>query len=598
MKCKLVDRCHSQWYRAEKPNECTYDCCYRVLDIELYPAPVKTKEGTKWGYINNMGKLVISTEFDYAYDFQDNGLAVVQIGNLSGLINSSGQFIMRPIYESINEFSEGRAAVIDKDGFKVIDATGRQLTKKAYSYIGSYKQGRVIYADDVEGKYSYGYLDLLGREVISAKFQNAYEFQNGKAIVGLSENKVAQIGLNGQILNTYNYAFVGDQGEGLLPFKNVDSQLYGYIDESGKVVIKPQFTNALSFSGGVAVVNAGENYTNKYGLIDKSGNYLIKPLYNTINLLGEERAAVGKAIDEEKPFLGSKFALADTSGSILTDFKFNDIQSFKGSFASAEDNKNMFFIDRNGKIVNTLPIVSGSGSLSFTGELIKAFIDNRTSYYSKNGSLVWKQNNVIPIDSRYKVIEEKYKPNKSYVVYYPQVAGMQNNKLQQNVNLKLKELSNIVPVEPDVQLEESYDGDFSIEFFKKNLLVFELDSYTFPLGAAHGMPGRVYPKINLVDGNFYELKDLFKTDSNYDKVLSDIIGTMIKTDPQYSYVFTDTYKGISPDQLFYIDENNLYILFTPYEIAPYAAGFPIFRIPFTSIMNIINMNGEFWKAFN
>jgi hypothetical protein len=42
----------------------------------------------------------------------------------------------------------------------------------------------------------------------------------------------------------------------------------------------------------------------------------------------------------------------------------------------------------------------------------------------------------------------------------------------------------------------------------------------------------------------------------------------------------------------------LYIYFTPYEIAPYAAGFPTFKIPFTQILNIIDEEGEFWKAFN
>jgi hypothetical protein len=159
-------------------------------------------------------------------------------------------------------------------------------------------------------------------------------------------------------------------------------------------------------------------------------------------------------------------------------------------------------------------------------------------------------------------------------------------------------LSQVKNVPANVQLEASYTGDFSVEFFKKNLLVLELDAYDFPFGAAHGMPSRVYPHIDLVSGSFYELKDLFKRNSNYVKVLSDIIGNQIKTDPQYEYVFPDTYKGIKPDQPFYVDENNLYIYFTPYEIAPYAAGFPTFKIPFKDIASIINEQGSFWKAFN
>lgn len=42
------------------------------------------------------------------------------------------------------------------------------------------------------------------------------------------------------------------------------------------------------------------------------------------------------------------------------------------------------------------------------------------------------------------------------------------------------------------------------------------------------MPSKIYTKIDLTTGEFYELKDLFKEDSDYVKVLSDIIGEQIK----------------------------------------------------------------------
>lgn len=112
------------------------------------------------------------------------------------------------------------------------------------------------------------------------------------------------------------------------------------------------------------------------------------------------------------------------------------------------------------------------------------------------------------------------------------------------------------------------------------------------------MPSKIYPHIDLVSGKFYELKALFKLNSNYVKVLSDNIGEQIKNNPEYSYVFPDAYKGIQEDRPFYVGKDALYIYFYPYEIAPYAAGFPTFKIPYKDIMNIINANGEFWRAFN
>jgi hypothetical protein len=130
------------------------------------------------------------------------------------------------------------------------------------------------------------------------------------------------------------------------------------------------------------------------------------------------------------------------------------------------------------------------------------------------------------------------------------------------------------------------------------LLVLELNGYQFYFGAAHGMPTMIYPSIDLVSGSFYELKDLFKPGSNYVNIISDIIAQQIKNDPQYSYIFPDEYKGIAGDQPFFVKEDALYIYFTPYEIAPYAAGFPTFRIPYTELMSIIDTEGSFWQSFH
>jgi len=63
-------------------------------------------------------------------------------------------------------------------------------------------------------------------------------------------------------------------------------------------------------------------------------------------------------------------------------------------------------------------------------------------------------------------------------------------------------------------------------------------------------------------------------------------------------VFPDTYEGIQEDQKFYLGKDALYIYFDPYEIGPFVAGFPTFKIPYANIKNIIDINGELWKSFN
>jgi hypothetical protein len=572
-----------------------------TLPSHVYPAAVSTINGVKWGYIDAKGRFVISPRYGYAEEFQENGLAIVQVKDLSGVINRTGRYVIEPVYFSITSFSEGRAAVIDSDqGFQVMDESGRMLTSKHYNFIGSYQNGRALFQPaGTQEKLLYGYLDRQGQEVIPAQFEAGGDFKDDKAVVQIKEGEYALIGPDGERLQTYLYAYVGPLGDGLLEFRQTTDGPYGYISETGTVVIPPKYTWAQPFENGRAVVGASADpIPGNIGLIDKKGNFLIKPEYDDIQLLGEGRAAVGKAKVKDKPYLGSTYAIADIDGRFLSDFVYQDVTRYQNGYASGNDGRRTFFIDRAGQIVSSLPIVSGAGTMSMIGSLVKANVDRRISYYDRTGKLIYAQNSVIPLAGPYRVRQEKYAPNKDYNVYYPQMEGMATPSAQERVNRQLKELSQVKPIDPNQQLDYSYSGDFSVFFFKDHLVVLELTGYEYPFGAAHGMPSRVYAHVDLQTGRIFQLKDLFKPGSNYVKVLSDIIGEQIKNDPQYDYVFPDAYKGIKPDQPFYVTEEALSIYFAPYEIAAYAVGFPTFTIPYKEIMTIIDLNGSFWKSFH
>ncbi|MGE5703597.1 MAG: WG repeat-containing protein, partial [Clostridia bacterium] len=568
--------------RAAYPSQAAWRALIQQIRFQLlqrsvgpFRASLKTTEGTKWGYINDKGQFIISPRYDYADDFQENGLAMVIQRERSGLINRQGQYVVAPKYDSISRFSEGRASVTDDKGTWVMDEQGKILTAEPYDFIAMYQNGRATFSVTKEGMGRYGYLDRDGKVVIPARYENGTDFHNDKAVVKVKEGEYALIGKNGERLQTYRYPFVGPLGDGLLAFQQQENGPYGYIDEKGSVVIKPTFSEAQPFQAGRAVVNAAKEITdpNQYGLIDKQGAYRIRPEYNLILMLGEGRVSVGKAKDAQKPYMGSLFAIADTDGRFLTDFRYNDVQDYHDGLASANDDQQTFFIDRQGQIVRNLPVLPGIGSVSLEGNVVRADIELRTAYYDRNGKLIWQQNTVIPLTNQYRVREEKYRPNKDYIVYYPQVEGMVDQEAQNRINQRLKSMSQVKPVPGNVQLDYSYTGDFSVEFFKKNLVVLQLLGYNFPAGAAHGMPSQVYAHVDLARGNMYELKDLFKPNSNYVNVLSEIVGTMIKTDPKYSYVFPGSYTGIKPNQPFYVNENALYLYFEPYEIGPYVAGF-------------------------
>jgi hypothetical protein len=566
---------------------------FAVRAVYLFPAIVKMAGGSKWGYIDTNGEFEISPMYDHASDFQDNDLAIVRLLDRDGVIDSSSYFIVKPKYDTINPFSEGRATVIDSKGFRVIDESGKEITSKSYSFIDDFKEGRALIADTNEkGRYLYGYLNRRGKEILPLEYESASEFNQEKAVVQMKDGNYALIGLTGKIIKKYPYAFVGDYGEGMLSFKQSQNEKFGFIDEKGNIVIEPQFSGVQSFKNGRAIVNIADDYQNQYGLINRNGKFIIKPNYNHLIGLGENRFALGKAYNPEKPFLGSTYSVADGDGHLLTGFIYNQISDYKDGFASAYNDQFTFFIDKTGIRAESLPMVSGSGTLTFDKTLIKGEIDYRLFYLKSDGELVWEQNTLIPLSNGKMIMEHKFKPNKDYLVYFPQIKGMAE------INLALRVLAGVKEVPSNKQLESNYVGDFNVPFHHKNLVVIEIIGYNYPFGAAHGMPVQKYAHIELEKGQMYQLKDLFKNNSPYVKVISAIIGDQIESNEKYSYVFPNSYKGIKADQPFFINEEGLNIYFEPYEIAPYAAGFPTFTIPFDELKDFINHNGQFWNSFH
>ncbi|WP_019910060.1 WG repeat-containing protein [Paenibacillus sp. HW567] len=564
----------------------------------LHPAPFNLKEGTLWGYINNEGRTVIEPRYEYAEEFQANGLAIVQRKDKSGLIDSTGREKVKPIYSFIAPFSEGRAVVSDAKGYTFIDEKGKEVTPARYDYLNSLHEGRALFSRQSPSDGSrYGYLDAQGKEVLPAVYEDGGDFEDGMALVKIKAGEFALINPQGVVQHTYNYPFVGNPGEGLLAFQAEENGKYGYLRTDGTIAIPPQFTSALPFSGGRAVINTAPDFGNAYGLIDMQGKPVIPATYDVVLQLGEDRVALGTPLVADQPYRGARYVIADAvTGRILTNHPLLGVNNYQNGLASVYDAKDTYFIDKTGNKSAQPPVVPGSGTLSFSGSLIRADVDLRTAYYDRKGKLVWRQNDVIPLRPPYSVLEKKYHPNRDYLVYYPVVEGIAITNVSREVNDKLRSLS--LAEGAGTAQDFSYTGDFSVSFFRKILLVLELNGYRFPFGAAHGMPTKIYTHINLKNGKFYKLGDLFKPGSRYVQKLSEIVGKQIATDPQYSYVFPDSYKGITADQPFFVDGEALYLYFAPYEIAPYSAGFPTFRIPYAEIMGLISTEGEFWQSFH
>jgi hypothetical protein len=113
---------------------------------------------------------------------------------------------------------------------------------------------------------------------------------------------------------------------------------YGYIDKTGKLVIKSQFREVKNFSQGLAAVKIAD----KWGYTNKTGKLVIKPEFSNARSFSEGLAAVK---------LDDKWGYVDTTGKMVVTPEFNDTYGFFEELAAIQINSRWGYIDRTGKFV-------------------------------------------------------------------------------------------------------------------------------------------------------------------------------------------------------------------------------------------------------
>lgn len=577
--------------------------------VELYPAIKITIDGNKYGYINKEGKEIIPFKFMNAYNFNQYGLAIITEEGGYGIINSEGTYIVNAEYSLTNPYSEGRSIYVENTSMGILDEKGNKLNNVLYDYIGNYKNGYAVMGKIYKNNCRYGYLNLNGDVAYEAKYIEASDFNENYALVKIKDMEYSLIDTKGNIINTYNYEYVGSYGNDLMVFSILLGGPYGYISRDGKIVIQPIYSYAKEFIDGISIVSTSDEI-DKYGVIDKLGHPIYGEIYSDIKYLGEGRLALGLPIGKTKLQSRIIYAVGDDKGIILTKFKFFKVNNFLDGIASVSDSRKTFFINKDGKELNNLPSFLGSGELYLLGDIVQAYVDYYIYYLDKNNKIIYGPNKKIKLNEVYSISIEKYRPNINYLIYMPTIYGMNNKEAQNQLNIELMKLSIFNPPDDDIYVQKqfiitdkeilpySYYGNFKILFYKGNLLVLDLIGYYSKLNEDSVFQVRKTLIINLITGKLHEIKDLFTDGSKWNVSINKIISQMIKEDPQYEFIFPHSFKGIDKNQDFYIDNKNLYIYYHPGEIAPKAAGFVAFTIPFKTIEKVMNKDGELYKLLN
>jgi len=264
------------------------------------------QQNRKWGYWDKAGQLKIEATFAAAGPFH-RGAAVVKSGNFYGLIDTAGQYILKPErFAVIEEFNaEGVAKVKEKkEGFwGLLDTKGNLLTALKYIEIDTFRERHA----KVRATTGHGLVNTLGREVIPC----------------------------GQ------YAGVGRVSGGVAAVLPPLAKAWSYVDTTNRRISERTFMHPGPFQGGYALVEQNQ-------VIDRSGQSVelpeVRVEFLSEGIFGMRKSSrgaffanaagdnlFGRYYDDMKPFQqgiakikkGTKWGAINERGVPLVQTKFN-----------------------------------------------------------------------------------------------------------------------------------------------------------------------------------------------------------------------------------------------------------------------------------
>lgn len=187
--------------------------------------------------------------------------------------------------------------------------------------------------------------------------------------------------------------------------------------------------------------------------------------------------------------------------------------------------------------------------------------------------------------------------NNALQIDYPVIIGMTNSIIQHKINNRILALVNSLVKDSGYysQANTTVQVWYELKTNERGILSLSIIMYYYAYQAAHGMTIVKSLTFDIKTGRTYKLSSLFKPDSNYVKVLSDIISLQIKV---REIPLLDDFKGIDPEQDYYIADKSLVVYFQLYEITPYVYGLPYFPISVYELQDIIRDEGALGRMAN
>lgn len=317
--------------------------------------PCQPEEGDGWGLLATDGSVLVP-----AGTYPQPPTAVV--GGMFTLPDSAGGYLLYSIDRPAEPVSQRRFARIGhffedvtlaqetpQSPVSIIDRQGRTLFSTAQypqydiCLAHNFSEGRALVATS-QGKY--GYMDTRGNMVVPPVYDMAYDFSEGLALVGIT-NQQGQTGyqlirpdgttalpirLNRCLLDT-RFA------HGRLMYKDLATGQCCYLDTHGMTAccLPADAVEAYPYEHGMALYQTATGT----GAADREGRILIPACYEQAHMAGNDRIALKN---------NGRWALADSRGELLCGFDYDTLgHYYDHRLAVARKDGRYLLVDRQGK---------------------------------------------------------------------------------------------------------------------------------------------------------------------------------------------------------------------------------------------------------
>ncbi|MFT5141894.1 MAG: hypothetical protein ACI80V_001302 [Rhodothermales bacterium] len=307
------------------------------------------RQGAFFGLINERGDLITGAQFDAIRPFAGH-LGAARRDHLWGFVDGEGTWVIEPVFQEVDDFQEGRARVLTREGWILIDAEGKQLTGRAYVAMTPLGDGLAAYQADASttprgqpGRW--GVLSADGVELSGPSFDGAGLPHAGR---------------------------IPAERYRKLLFLRLEKR-WGFVDSSGEWAIDPVFTSVRSFSEGAALVSDGR--TGRF--IGPLGDTLLTVPFPIVHPFSEGLARVGE---------GGQVGFINRSGEVVIAPAFEAATDFSNGRAAVRLDGLWGYLDTEGR-----QVIPGRFQVAsqFEGPLARVVENGAEMYVTRTGEIVW-----------------------------------------------------------------------------------------------------------------------------------------------------------------------------------------------------------------